>query len=87
MQMDVYKTLYCFNTTEKMPDESTLYSHLFKNIFQVELCASFPKRCTSCHPLQLLLNWRINVVITVNSTQLKFEMVLNYQQLCVRFSH
>jgi len=34
---------------------------------------SLPQRCTFCHLLQLLLNWRINVVITVNPTQISVK--------------
>jgi len=43
-----------------------LHSHLFWNLY-VELYTSLPQRCTFCRPLQLLLNWCINVVIIVNS--------------------
>jgi len=34
---------------------------------------SFPQRCTFSHLLQRLLNWRINVVIIVNSTQMSLK--------------
>ena len=33
-----------------------------------------PQRCTFCHVLQLLLNWCINVVIIVNSTQMSLTL-------------
>jgi len=41
---------------------------------------SLPQRCTFCHLIQLLLNWRINVVVIVNSTQmsLKWTWTINY---------
>ena len=45
-----------------------LQSHLFWNLFQVELHASLQENCIFCHPLQRLLNWCINLVIIVNST-------------------
>jgi len=32
-----------------------------------------PQKCTFCHLLQLLLNWRINVVTIVNSTQMSLK--------------
>jgi len=32
----------------------------------VKLYTSLPQECTSCHPLQRLLNWCVNLVITVN---------------------
>jgi len=43
---------------------------------------SLPQRCIFGHLLQLLLNWRINVVIIVNSTQMSLKwtwtIITNY---------
>ena len=44
---------------ENAPWKHALHSHLIWNLFQVELYTNLPQRCTFCHPLQILLNWRI----------------------------
>jgi len=41
-------------------------------------CTSLPQRCTFGRLLQLLLNWSINVVIIVNSTQILTWTIGNY---------
>jgi len=53
---------------EYAPWKHALQLHLFWNLFQVELYTSLPQKCTSCHPLQRLLNWCTSLVIIVNST-------------------
>ena len=59
-----------FYTIKKIPQESTLSSRIYFEIFFKWNCGlpGLPQSCTFCHLLQLLLNWHINVVITVNST-------------------
>ena len=63
MQTDVYKTLYCFYTTKKMPHESTLSIRIYFEFFSRGAVAyrptNFSQRCTFCRPLHILLNWRI----------------------------
>jgi len=59
----------------KCPWKHVLHSHLFWNLFQVELCTNLPQRCTFYHPLQILLNWRINVIIIVNYTQVSLKLI------------
>ena len=83
MQMDVYKKLYCFYTTKKMPHESTRSVRICFEIFFKWSCSlyEFARKVepTFWHPLQLLLNWRINVVIIVNAIQLslKWTWIIN----------
>jgi len=60
---------------ENAPWKYVLHSHLFWNIFQVELYTSLPQRCTFYHSLQILMNWRINAVIMVNSTQVSLKWI------------
>jgi len=64
---------HCLHHKENAPWKQALHSHIFRNRFQVELYMSLPQWCTFCHPLQLWINWRRNVVITVNSTQLSLK--------------
>jgi len=58
---------------ENAPWKQALHSHIFWNLFHVELYTSLSQGCTFCHPLQLLLSWRRNVVTIVNSTQLSLK--------------
>jgi len=54
--MDVYKTLYCFYITKKMPHESALSICIYFEIFfLVELYTNVPQKCTFHHPLRILL--------------------------------
>ena len=66
---------------ENSPWKHALHSHLFLNLFPNVAVGytKLPQRCTFCHLLQLLLNWRINAVIIVNSTQmsLKWSWTIN----------
>jgi len=78
MKMDVHKTLYCFYTTTKIYHESKRsFAYVLKSFSSgVVGYTSLPQRCTLGQLLQLLLNWRINVVI-----------IVNYQKLRLRRSH
>jgi len=69
MQMDVHKKLsrFYYYTPKKMPLTSTRSIRLFEILFKWGVYTSLPQGCTFCHPLQLLLNWHINIV---NSIQL-----------------
>jgi len=60
---------------ENSPRKYALHSHLFWNLFQLKLVGytTLPQWCTFCHLLQLLLNWRINVVIIVDSKQISLK--------------
>jgi len=72
--MDVHKKFYPFDTAKISPRKHVLHSHPFKTHIQVEVYMSFPKGCTFCHSLQLLLNWRIiNIVMIANCRQLSLN--------------
>ena len=53
---------------ENAPWKHALHSHLFWNLFQVELHTNLLQRCTFCHPLQILLNWRIFIQLSLKWT-------------------
>ena len=72
MQMNVQNALLFLHHKENAPWKHASHSHLFWNLFQMELYTSLPQS-SFCHPLQLFLNWQINLVITVNSTQLSLK--------------
>jgi len=81
MQMDVHKTLYCFYITKRFPMKARApFASILKSFWSGALgYTNLTKRCTFCHLLQLLLNWRIKVVATVNSTHvsLKWTWTIN----------
>jgi len=58
-QMDVHIKFYPFYTAKISPWKHALHSHPFKSHIQVKVYTSLLKGYTFCHPLQLLLNWRI----------------------------
>jgi len=53
---------------ENAPCKHTLHSHLFWNLFKVELYTNLPQRCTFCYLLQILLNCRIITQLTLKWT-------------------
>jgi len=75
MQMDVYKTHSCFYTTKKIPHESTYSIRSYFETFFKWSCR-LDKFVTKVHfpsSVATLLNWRVNVVIIVNSTQMSLQ--------------
>ena len=66
---------------KKMPHESTCSTRIYFEIFFKWSCRRvwYEFMCTFYHPLQILWNWRINVVIIVNSIQvsLKWTWIIN----------
>jgi len=55
---------------ENAPWKHALYSHLFWIFFRAELFrpTNLQQRCTFCHPLQSLLNWRIFTQLSLKWT-------------------
>jgi len=73
--MDVHKALSCFYTTKKIPHESTRSIRIYFEIFFKWSCRlyEFATKVYLHSSIQRLLNWRINVVIIVNSMQMSLK--------------
>jgi len=64
MQMDVQKTLFCFYTSKKIPHDRMRSICIYFEIF-----FKWSYGLYEFATITTLLNWCINVVIIVNSTQ------------------
>ena len=75
MQMDVTKRFAVTTPQRKFPMKARApFASILKSFSSVSVgYTSLPRKCTFCHLLQPLLNWRINVVINVNSTQMSLK--------------
>jgi len=73
--MDVYKTLYCFYTTKKIPHESKRSVRIYFEIFFKwnGRLYEFATKVYFLSSVITLLNCRINVVYIVNFTQLSLK--------------
>jgi len=78
--MGVYKTLYCVYTTKKIPHESTRSIRIYFEILFKWRCKRVCHKGVLFSTVAILLNWRINVVIIVNSMQLSmnWNRTINY---------
>jgi len=89
MQMDVHKALSCVYTTKKIPQESTLSSRVYFEIFFKWNCRLY-ELATKVYFLssvttfaELVHKCRYHCELHTNES----EMDLNYQQLCFRLFH
>jgi len=73
--MDIHKTLSCFYTTKKIPHEGMRSICIYLKSFSSKAAGRLYEFATKVYfqSSVALLNWRINVVIIVNATQMSLK--------------